>query len=115
MIQRHQLAELILMAKHEYGTYHKGSFLGDINDDISLILCEDNISVPSNIQSYVLHCYHKYLFHTIMDRTEAIISQHLYWTVIINSIWGEVTHCDTCQCTKLSNKKYGTLSAKLSD
>ena len=50
-----------------------------------------------------------------MDITDAIIFQHLYWTNIRDAFWKEVTNCETCQRTKLSNKKYGKLSAKLAE
>ena len=48
-----------------------------------------------------------------MDITEAMIHQHLHWTNIIDSVRKEVTNCDTCQRTKLSNNEYGKLPAKL--
>ena len=44
---------------------------------------------------------------------EAIICQRLYWPNIIDAIRKEVYNCDTCQRTKLSNKKYGKLPDKL--
>ena len=56
-----------------------------------------------------------YLLHPGMDRTGAIILQHLYWPDIRYAIRKEVTICDTCQRTKQSNKKYGRLPAKLAE
>ena len=50
-----------------------------------------------------------------MDRTEAMICQHLYWPDIINAVQKEVTTCDTWQRTKQSNKQYGKLPAKLAE
>ena len=47
-----------------------------------------------------------------MDRTKAINFQHFYCPVIRKSVRKEVTNCDTCQCTKRSNKNYGKLPAK---
>ena len=47
-----------------------------------------------------------------MDRTDAMIIQHLYWPGMRNAVWKEVTHCDTCKRTKYSNKKYGKFPAK---
>ena len=47
-----------------------------------------------------------------MDISEAMIFQHLYWHGIQKSVQKEVKHCDTCQRTKRSNKKYGKLPAK---
>ena len=50
-----------------------------------------------------------------MYRTEAMIHQHLYWSDIRDTVWKEVTNCDTCQRAKQSNKKYGKLPAKLDE
>ena len=47
-----------------------------------------------------------------MDRTEAMILQHLYWPGIIKVVQNEGTNCDTCQRAKQSNKRYGKLPAK---
>ena len=44
-----------------------------------------------------------------------MICQHVYWPDIRDSVQKEATNCDTCQCTKLSNKKCGKLTAKLSE
>ena len=115
MIQRYQRAEPSLMDKYKYGTYHKGSFCGGRNNNLNLITCEDEIVIPSKIQSYVLHWYHKYLLHPVMDRTEAMILQHLYWPDIEYLVQREVSNCDTCQRTKRPNKKYGRLTAKLAE
>ena len=49
-----------------------------------------------------------------MDRTEAIVRQHLYCPVIIESVRKEVINCDHIQPTKWSNIKCGKLSAKVS-
>ena len=64
------------MAKYKEGTYQKCYFRGGSNIDLSLILCEDNIVIPSMLQSYLLHWY--YLLCPGMDRSEATIRQHLY-------------------------------------
>ena len=84
--------------------YHKGCFYGDINIDINITMCVDNIVIPEKIQSYILHWYHMYLLNLGMDRTEVMIRQHLYWTNIRYAVWKEVANCDTCQRTKRSNK-----------
>ena len=47
-----------------------------------------------------------------MDRTEAMIHQDLYCTIIREAVQKEVTNCDTCQHTKLSHIKYGKLLAE---
>ena len=113
LIKKYQRTEPIIIDKCKYGTYHKGYFHGGINIDLSLITCNNKIVIPSKIQSYVLHSYHMYILHPGMYRTEAMICQHLYWTDIRYFVQKEVTHCDTCQHTKLSNKEYGKLPAKL--
>ena len=50
-----------------------------------------------------------------MDRTEAIIIQHFYWSDIIDAVRKEVNNCDTCKRTNRSNKEYGKLPAKLAE
>ena len=66
------------MAKYKDGAHRKGSFFGGINMYLNLITREDIIDIPSILQSYVLHWYHKYLLHPGMDITEDIICEHLY-------------------------------------
>ena len=78
-------------------------------------MCEDNIVITEILQSYVLHWCHKYLLHPGMDRTEAMIFQHFYWSDIRYAVRKEVTNFDTCQRTKGSNIKYGKLPAKESE
>ena len=115
LIQRHQRVEPSLMAKYKDGTYHKSPFRGIISNNLSLITCEDNIVIPSKLQSYVLYWYHTYLIHPGIDRTEVMIFQHLYWTGIKNDVQKEVTNYDTFQRTKRSNKKYVKLPDKLAE
>ena len=74
------------MDKYNNVTYHKGYFLGGSNDNLKLIPCKDKIVVPSKLQICALHCYHTYLLNPGMDRTEAMIFQHLYWTDIIYDV-----------------------------
>ena len=95
--------------------YHKGSFHGGSTTDLKLITSEDKVVIPSKLQSYVLHWCHKYVLHPGMDRTEAMIHQHVHCPNIRNAVRTEVNNCDTCQRTKLSNKKYGKLPAKLAE
>ena len=87
-------------------TYHKGSFSRGSNIHFKLITCKD---------SYVLHWYHTYLLHPVMDRTDSMIRQQLDWPNIRDSVQKEVDNCDTCQSTKQSNKKYDKLSYKLAE
>ena len=78
LIAKYQLAEHILIAKYKDGTYHKGYFRGGSNIGLNLKICEDKIFVLSKLQSYILHWYHMYLLHPGMDRSKAMICQHLY-------------------------------------
>ena len=100
LIQNHQWSEPSITAKYKDGKYHKGYFRGLSNTDLKLITCKDKIGIPSILQSYVVHWYHTYLLHPGMDRTEAVICQHLYWPDIRNFVQTEVSTCDTCQRTK---------------
>ena len=50
-----------------------------------------------------------------MDRTAAMIFQHLYWPDIRDAVQKEVNNCETCKRTETSNKKYGKLPAKLDE
>ena len=95
--------------------YHTGYFHGGSNIYLNLITCEDNIFIHEILQSYVLHWYHTYILHQGMDRTEAMICQHLYWSGIRYYVRKEVTNCDTCQITKHSNIKYDKLPVKKAD
>ena len=97
------------------GTYQKGSFLGGSNIYLNFIICDNCIVISSIIPSYILNWYHTYLLHLGMDRTEAMIHQHLYWPGIINAVQKEVTNCDIFQRTKHQNKKYDELPAKESE
>ena len=78
------------MDKYKDGTYHKGSFCGGSNIDINPIMCEDKIVIKSILQSYVLHWYHKHIFHTGMDILEAMICQNIYWPGIRDAVRKEV-------------------------
>ena len=88
------------MANYKDGTYDKYYFCGGSNINLNFITCEDNIFIPTMIQSYVLNWYHMYLLHPGMGRMEAKIIQHLYWTGIRYDFQKEVTNFDTCQRTK---------------
>ena len=50
-----------------------------------------------------------------MYTTEATIFQYLYCTGIIPAVRREVPNRDTCQRTKILNKKYGKLPAKVAE
>ena len=104
-----------MITTYKDGMYHNGYFRGGSNIDLKIIMCKDNIVIPSILQNYVLHWYHAYLLRSGMDRTETNIHQHFYWPDIRYSVRNKVSNCDSCQHTKLSNKEYGKSPAKLSE
>ena len=115
LIQKYQREEPSITDKYKYAMYRKGSFRGGSNIYLKLITCKYKLVIPPKLQSYVVHWYHTYLLRPGMDITEAMIFQHLYWPDIRDSVRKEVSNCDTCQCKKLSNKKYGKLPDKLAE
>ena len=56
-----------------------------------------------------------YIIHTVMDLTEAMISQNLYWPRIIEAVMKEFFIFDTCQHKKISSKSYVKLPAKVAE
>ena len=78
LTQKYQQQEPRITDKYKDGTYQECYFHGVSNSDLNLITCENKIVIPQKLQSYVLHWYHTYLLHPIMDREEAMICQHLY-------------------------------------
>ena len=95
LIVQHNQKELSLKDKYKIGTYHKVSFCGRSNIQLNLIMCKDNIIIPSILQSYALHWYHAHLLHPVIDNTEAMICQNFYCSYIRKSVQKEVTNCDT--------------------
>ena len=112
LIVKYQRMKPRLMDKYKDYTYHKDYLCGGSTVYLNLIRCEDSIFFPSFLQKNILYWYHTYLLHSWIDRTEAIIHQHLYWPGIIKAVWKEVTSFDTWQRTKLSNIKYDKSTAK---
>ena len=78
LIDQYQRNDPIPMAKYCKHIYRNGSFHGISNINLNLIICRYQIFIPSILQSYLLHWFHKYLLRLEIDRTEAIIFQHLY-------------------------------------
>ena len=56
-----------------------------------------------------------YLLHPVIDRTETMIHQNLYWPNIRDTVRKEVTNCETCQRRKQSHRKYGKFPSKLAE
>ena len=84
LINQYKQKDPRLKTNDKMGTYKKEYFRGGSNINHNLITCYDKIVIMSRFKSYILHWYHTYFLHPGMDRTEAIIYQHLYWTLIIN-------------------------------
>ena len=53
-----------------------------------------------------------YLLHPVLDRTDVMVFQNVYWPGIRNTLYKEVNNCNTLKCTKRSNQKHGKLPAK---
>ena len=67
-----------LNSKYKIGAYQKGYSRGGSNIYLNFITCKDKVVITSIIRSCVLHWYHTYLLHPVIDRTDAEIFQHLY-------------------------------------
>ena len=112
MIEQHQRKYPIIIDKYKYGMYRTGSFHGGSNIYINFLTREDKIVIPQILKIYVLYWCNTYLLHPGLDRTEALIRQHLYCNGIREVVQKDVTNCCTCQRTKGSNKKHGRLTTK---
>ena len=95
LIKKYQRMGPSLINKYKDGKYHTFSFGEGGNIYLILIMCEDNIVILGIIKIYVLHWYHTYLLHPLLDITESIICQHLYCPGIRNAVRKELTNCDT--------------------
>ena len=62
---------------------------------------------------YILNWCNSYIIYYLLDITEAVIHQQVYWFGIIEAIQMEVFICDTSECTKKFKYKYGKLTTKL--
>ena len=93
------------------GKCHKGSFSGGSNINLNLITCSHKSVITSILQSYALHWDHTHILHTVMYRTESIISQNLCWPGIREDVQKEVKMVTLVNVKKRPNKKYGKLPA----
>ena len=75
-IDQYQRKDPSLLDKYDMGTYHKGYFREGNNIYLKFKTCEDNIVIPSILQSHILNWDHIYLLYTGIYRTEAMILQH---------------------------------------
>ena len=82
LIKKYQRKEPSLKDKYKDGTHYKGSLCSGIIIYTNLIMCEDKIVITSILKSYVLHWYHKHIFHTGMiynisnDLSKHLLAQH---------------------------------------
>ena len=76
LIDHYHREDSILMEILNSVEYIKGYFCG-IRNTTNLVMFNDKIVIPQLIQRYIMKWYHTYLFHPGLDRTEAIIPQHL--------------------------------------
>ena len=70
-----------------------------------LIVYQDKIVIPTNLQRRVVEWYHEYLCHPGETRTEQTIRQYYTWKSIRKTVHEICTTCHTCQLTKKGNKK----------
>ena len=99
LIDRYQQEDPFLTKKLKCVEYSKGYFCLCCST-IKLITYKDKIVIPRLLKKYVVKLYHTYLLHPVLDRTEAIIHQHLYYPGIREAVYIEVMKCDVCQRTK---------------
>jgi hypothetical protein len=84
----------------------------------SLICYNNKIVAPKHLQKHVIDWYHItlcLLYHPGSNRTEATITQHLFWPKMRDQITNYVQACPTCQRNKRKVKKYGNLPSKESE
>ena len=83
------------MAKYKESKYHTGYFCGGGNVNLNLISCGGKVFIAEILKSYVLYCHHTYLLDPGMDRTVAMIIQHLHWPGIRKFVQEKVSKCHT--------------------
>ena len=76
IIDRYQWEDPFLTEKLNWAKYKKGYFRRDRNT-IELVAYKNKITISQKLQKDVVKWYHKYLLHPGLDRTEAMIFQHL--------------------------------------
>ena len=93
-----RLSEKLTCAEYQKVYFCRG------RNTIKLVTYKYKIVIPQKLHIYVVKWYHMYPLHPLLDITEVINLQHLYWIGIISVVQKEVNNCDTCQYTKLSTK-----------
>ena len=77
-----------------------------------LVVHNDKIVVPTNMQEKVVKYYHELLLHPGEQRTELTIGQHYYWKNMRDMVQTVCRACSICQLTKTKQAKYGLLPQK---
>jgi hypothetical protein len=112
-VQRSDIALLKLLQSHD--DYSLKIFRGG-GKRYGLIVREDKIIIPTNLQRRVVEWYHEYLCHPGETRTEQTIRQHYTWENLCKTVHDICTKCHTtCQLTKKGSKKYGRLPEKVAE
>lgn len=107
-----QKADAALMTKlRDHPAYTVRIFRGG-GKERRLIIKNDKIVVPAELQQRIVSWYHETLCHPGETRTEATISQHFTFKGLRNEVHKQCATCDICQRTKRTKKKYGHLPPK---
>ena len=114
-IAKHQQKDknLIKLAKNNKD-YSIKSFCGG-GKEHHLIVHNDKIVIPKQLQRTVVNWYHTQLCHPGETRTEATIRQHFTFKGLKEMVHKLCKTCPTCQKTKLSTKKYGKIPPKVAE
>jgi hypothetical protein len=111
-LQRAQHADAALLkALQSKSDYALNIFRGG-GKTYELIVRDKKIVIPKNIQRRVVEWYHEYLCHPGETRTEQTIRQHYWWNNLRQTVHDICQKCHTCQLTKKSHMKYGTVPEK---
>ena len=63
-----------LTAQNSKKLYFRGGW-----NNIELLTYKDKTVAPQKLQRYAVNWYHTYLLHHVLDQSEAMVCQHLYW------------------------------------
>jgi hypothetical protein len=101
---------------HKDCKYHLKDFHGGGGGTSRSLMCYNNkIVVPKHLQKHVIDWYYItlcLLWHPGINRTEATITQYLFWHKMRDQITNYAHACPTCQRNKHKAKKYGHLPPK---
>ena len=113
LIDINQLEYPVLTEKLKVIEYQKSYFCRGQNTK-EIVIYKDKIVILQKLQKYVVKWHHTYLLHPVLNKTEAMICQNVYWPGIKEAVQRGLTGCYKCQRTKWK-KKYGKFPDKLAD